>query len=176
MPKNLRVVNDLLFSLGSSSSTVRRSSVRSAPMPVSLSMALTGRSRKRFDALQPRQSPCGPWRSRRRPSCRIRAVRIQRGEFFHELRDLLVQLAGLLAFQRDKSGCLLNRHGLKRRGGSSLILVAAVAVSVGGSLAILSFSSLLPRGWNARASRARGYKGYRSKTQASSHAMRSWLE
>src|SRR5688500_14721139 len=50
IPRNLRAVNDLLFSLGSSASTVRRSSVRSAPIPVSLSMALTGRSRKRFDA------------------------------------------------------------------------------------------------------------------------------
>ena len=35
---------------GSSASTVRRSSVRSAPIPVSLSIALTGRSRKRLDA------------------------------------------------------------------------------------------------------------------------------
>ena len=47
MPRSLRV---LVASLGSSASTVRRSSVRSAPMPVSLSIALTGRSRKRLDA------------------------------------------------------------------------------------------------------------------------------
>ena len=47
IPRSLRV---LVASLGSSASTVRRSSVRSAPMPVSLSIALTGRSRKRFEA------------------------------------------------------------------------------------------------------------------------------
>src|SRR6476661_2796461 len=48
IPSSLRV---LVASLGSSASTVRRSSVKSAPMPVSLSIALTGRSRKRLEAL-----------------------------------------------------------------------------------------------------------------------------
>src|SRR5687768_615160 len=151
IPSSLRPVSDLLFSRGSSASTVRRSSVKSVPMPVSLSIAFTGRSRKRFDA--PAASAIS-----------LRPIAVSWSTFLPKSGLLLSSAASsstncstflsssltspVLSGTRPEASAVV--IGCSASGGSSLSLVA-VAVSVTGSVAIgisshAPLTSILGRG------------------------------
>ena len=85
-------------------------------MPVSLSIALTGRSRKRLRVRRPpRRSPCGPSRSADRPSCRIRASWSRaRPARRRSCRPSARAAVFSLRLQRHEAGGLLGLDDLQR--------------------------------------------------------------
>ncbi len=136
-------------SLGSSASTVRRSSVKSAPIPVSLSIALTGRSRKRFDA------PAASAISFRPIAVSWSTFLPNSGLFESSAASSSTNCAtrpssSLVssAFRGTRPAASDGDMGLSASGGSSFSFVSAL-VSTGASVAMSSFLVLQPRGGTA---------------------------
>ena len=125
-----------LLPWGPATSTVRRSSVRSAPMPVSLSIAFTGRSRKRFDAPAASAISLRPmavsW-STFLPNSGLLASRAASSSTNCATRFSSSVVSSVLSGTSPAASA--GAMGFSASGGSSLSLVA-VLVSVVGSVAI----------------------------------------